>query len=167
MYENNENKHPLDDVTMENYNVPKGEEGIYHVVLEVKEFDKNTGERKSTPTMQKFGVVAFETSLSQLRHLGYNVRVVYDPTQYLKNKQEAEAQAQAQAQEEAEAQRVEQALEEQRKQHEQELEEQRKALEAEKEEAIKKAVAEELAKQGKGEEQEKPEKQEKQEKPKK
>ena len=161
MYENKDNKHPLDDVTMENYNVPKGEEGIYHVVLEVEEYDRSTGAKKSTPMLQKFGVVAFETSLSQLRHLGYKVRVVYDPTQYLKNKQEAEAQAQAQAQEEAEAQRVEQALEEQRKQHEQELEEQRKALEAEKEEAIKKAVAEELAKQGKGDEQEKPEKQEK------
>ena len=161
MQENNENKHPLDDVTMDNYNVPKGEEGIYHVVLEVKEFDKKTGERKSTPMLQKFGIVAFETSLTQLKRLGYDVRVVYDPTDYLKRQQEQEAEAEAKAQEEAEARRVEQALEEQRKQHEQELEEQRKALEAEKEEAIKKAVAEELAKQGKGEEQEKPEKQEK------
>lgn len=116
-----EQTHPLDNVTADNYKVPQGEEGIYHVVLEVKEFDRKTGERTSVPRVQKFGVNAFETSFPNLKRLGYDVRVVYDPTSWLEEQaKKAEEQEQQSAQSAAEAQKaaIEEALEKQRKKFE-------------------------------------------------
>lgn len=137
-----EQTHPLDNVTADNYKVPQGEEGIYHVVLEVKEFDRKTGERTSVPRVQKFGVNAFETAFPNLKRLGYDVRVVYDPTDWLaKQAEEAEEREQHGAQYAAEAQKaaIEEALEKQRK----EFEEKQQA-------AIEKAVAEALKAQSAG-----------------
>lgn len=134
-----EQTHPLDNVTADNYKVPQGEEGIYHVVLEVKEFDRKTGERTSVPRVQKFGVNAFETAFPNLKRLGYDVRVVYDPTSWLEEQaKRAEEQEQQGAQYAAEAQKaaVEEALEKQRK----EFEEKQQA-------AIEEAVANALKKQ--------------------
>lgn len=116
-----EQTHPLDNVTADNYKVPQGEEGIYHVVLEVKEFDRKTGERTSVPRVQKFGVNAFETAFPNLKRLGYDVRVVYDPTSWLEEQaKRAEEQEQQGAQYAAEAQQaaIEAALEKQRKEFE-------------------------------------------------
>lgn len=116
-----EQTHPLDNVTADNYKVPQGEEGIFHVVLEVKEFDRKTGERTSVPRVQKFGVNAFETAFPNLKRLGYDVRVVYDPTDWLaKQAEEAEEREQHGAQYAAEAQQaaIEAALEKQRKEFE-------------------------------------------------
>ena len=137
-----EQTHPLDNVTADNYKVPQGEEGIFHVVLEVKEFDRKTGERTSVPRVQKFGVNAFETAFPNLKRLGYDVRVVYDPTSWLeKQAKEAEEREQQGAQYAAEAQQaaIEEALEKQRK----EFEEKQQA-------AIEKAVAEALKAQNAG-----------------
>lgn len=116
-----EQTHPLDNVTADNYKVPQGEEGIFHVVLEVKEFDRKTGERTSVPRVQKFGVNAFETSFPNLKRLGYDVRVVYDPTSWLEEQaKRAEEQEQHGAQYAAEAQQaaIDAALEKQRKEFE-------------------------------------------------
>lgn len=137
-----EQTHPLDNVTADNYKVPQGEEGIYHVVLEVKEFDRKTGERTSVPRVQKFGVNAFETAFPNLKRLGYDVRVVYDPTSWLEEQaKRAEEQEQQGAQYAAEAQQaaIEAALEKQRK----EFEDKQQA-------AIEKAVAEALKAQSAG-----------------
>lgn len=137
-----EQTHPLDNVTADNYKVPQGEEGIFHVVLEVKEFDRKTGERTSVPRVQKFGVNAFETAFPNLKRLGYDVRVVYDPTDWLaKQAEEAEEREQHGAQYAAEAQQaaVEAALEKQRK----EFEEKQQA-------AIEEAVANALKAQSAG-----------------
>nr|DAJ69405.1 MAG TPA: hypothetical protein [Caudoviricetes sp.] len=137
-----EQTHPLDSVTADNYKVPQGEEGIFHVVLEVKEFDRKTGERTSVPRVQKFGVNAFETAFPNLKRLGYDVRVVYDPTSWLEEQaKRAEEQEQQGAQYAAEAQQaaIEAALEKQRK----EFEEKQQA-------AIEKAVAEALKAQSAG-----------------
>lgn len=137
-----EQTHPLDSVTADNYKVPQGEEGIYHVVLEVKEFDRKTGERTSVPRVQKFGVNAFETSFPNLKRLGYDVRVVYDPKSWLEEQaKKAEEQEQQSAQSAAEAQKaaIEEALEKQRK----EFEEKQQA-------AIDEAVAKALKAQNAG-----------------
>jgi hypothetical protein len=137
-----EQTHPLDNVTADNYKVPQGEEGIFHVVLEVKEFDRKTGERTSVPRVQKFGVNAFETAFPNLKRLGYDVRVVYDPTDWLaKQAKEVEEREQQSAQSAAEAQQaaIEAALEKQRT----EFEEKQQA-------AIEKAVAEALKAQSAG-----------------
>lgn len=131
-----EQTHPLDNVTADNYKVPQGEEGIYHVVLEVKEFDRKTGERTSVPRVQKFGVNAFETAFPNLKRLGYDVRVVYDPTSWLeKQAKEVEEREQQGAQSAAEAQQaaIDAALEKQRKEFE---EKQQVAIE----EAVAKAL---------------------------
>lgn len=102
-----EQTHPLDSVTADNYKVPQGEEGIFHVVLEVKEFDRKTGERTSVPRVQKFGVNAFETAFPNLKRLGYDVRVVHDPTSWLEEQaKKAEEQEQQSAQSAAEAQKA-------------------------------------------------------------
>ncbi len=133
-----EQTHPLDSVTADNYKVPQGEEGIYHVVLEVKEFDRKTGERTSVPRVQKFGVNAFETAFPNLKRLGYDVRVVYDPTSWLEEQaKKAEEQEQQSAQSAAEAQKA--AIEEA-------LEKQRKEFEGKQQAAIDEAVAKALAK---------------------
>lgn len=137
-----EQTHPLDSVTADNYKVPQGEEGIYHVVLEVKEFDRKTGERTSVPRVQKFGVNAFESAFPNLKRLGYDVRVVYDPTNWLAEQaKEAEEREQQGAQSAAEAQQaaIEAALEKQRK----EFEEKQQA-------AIEEAVANALKAQSAG-----------------
>lgn len=137
-----EQTHPLDNVTADNYKVPQGEEGIYHVVLEVKEFDRKTGERTSVPRVQKFGINAFETAFPNLKRLGYDVRVVYDPTDWLaKQAEEAEEREQHGAQYAAEAQQaaIDAALEKQRK----EFEEKQQA-------AIEEAVAKALKAQSAG-----------------
>lgn len=137
-----EQTHPLDNVTADNYKVPQGEEGIFHVVLEVKEFDRKTGERTSVPRVQKFGVNAFETAFPNLKRLGYAVRVVHDPTDWLaKQAEEAEEREQRGAQYAAEAQQaaIEAALEKQRK----EFEEKQQA-------AIEEAVANALKAQSAG-----------------
>lgn len=93
-----ETKYKLDEVTVDNYNVPKGEEGLFHAVIEVKEFNPKTGERVSVPRVQKFGVKAFETAFPNLKRLGYDVRVVYDPTSWLEQQaKEAEEREQQSA----------------------------------------------------------------------
>lgn len=98
---------PLDEVTAENYIVPKGEEHLYHCVIEQKNFCPKTGTRLSVPALQKFGRKGFETMLySNLKKLGYDVVILHNPNQY-----EAQAAAQAEAARQAEMQaQVAQAL---------------------------------------------------------
>lgn len=134
-----EQTHPLDNVTVDNYQLPQGEEGIFHVVLEVKEFDRKTGERTSVPRVQKFGVNAFETAYPNLKRLGYDVRIVHDPTKWLAAQAERAAEEERQNTPEARQAAIEEALEKQRK----EFEEKQQA-------AIEKAVAEALKAQSAG-----------------
>lgn len=89
------------DVTPENFIVPKGEEDCYHCRIEVKKFNKDTGERISKPRMQVFGKKFFESfGLHNLRRLGFTVDVMHDPNKWL---QENEAKLEAEKQKKAEA----------------------------------------------------------------
>ena len=89
------------DVTPENFIVPKGEEDCYHCRIEVKKFNKDTGERISKPRMQVFGKKFFESfGLHNLRKQGFTVDVMHDPNKWL---QENEAKLEAEKQKEAEA----------------------------------------------------------------
>lgn len=134
-----EQTHPLDNVTVDNYQLPQGEEGIFHVVLEVKEFDRKTGERTSVPRVQKFGVNAFETAYPNLKRLGYDVRIVHDPTKWLAAQAERAAEEERQNTPEARQAAIEEALEKQRKE-----------FEGKQQAAIEKAVAEALKAQSAG-----------------
>lgn len=94
---------PIEKLTAENYNVPKGEEKDYHTVIEVVQFDPKTGKRISRPRVQKFGKKIFEAHvLNSLRKQGYTVTILHDPNAWLKE-QAAKAEQQAKEQVEAKA----------------------------------------------------------------
>lgn len=75
---------PIIEVTPENYIVPEGEENTYHVRQEMTSFDQKTGKRLSKPRIQKYGAKEFQTVGRILKQQGYEVTVLYDPTEYLK-----------------------------------------------------------------------------------
>lgn len=95
---------PILEITPENYKVPAGEENTYHVKMEVKSFDQHTGERLSHPFIQKFSRIDFENGMmSQLRQQGYDMVILHDPKEWLKNHTEAVAKTRAQKAAEAKA----------------------------------------------------------------
>jgi len=73
---------PVTEVTKENYIVPKGEEKVYHCIIEAKSFDSKTGRRISVPRIQKFGRKVFETSVARtLKMQGYDVVILHSPAE--------------------------------------------------------------------------------------
>lgn len=85
----------IENLTAENYIVPKGEEKVYHVVIEMKQFDPKTARRLSTPRVQKFGKKTFETHVrTTLTKQGYSMTILHDPSEWLA-KHQAEAKAKA------------------------------------------------------------------------
>ena len=72
---------PIEQIDSENYVVPRGEEMVYHVKIEVKQFNQKTGERISRPRIQKFGMKTWQGSVrDSLRKQGYTIDVLHDPT---------------------------------------------------------------------------------------
>lgn len=83
---------PITEVTPQNYIVPERERGEYHCIVEVKKFDGETGKRLSIPRIQKFGQKVFETVvLPNLKKQGYTIEILYNPTEYLKQRAKARA----------------------------------------------------------------------------
>lgn len=82
----------IENLTPENYIVPKGEEKYYHAVIEVKQFNPKTGKRISVPRVQKFGKKAFETSVRDtLKKQGFDIVVLHDPNKWLAEQKEKAA----------------------------------------------------------------------------
>lgn len=79
------------EVTAENYIVPKGEEGTYHCRIEQTQFNPRNGKRVSRPRIQKFEAKMFPSILRNLKLQGWDVDVLHDPTEFLKE-QEAKRQ---------------------------------------------------------------------------
>lgn len=80
---------PLTEVTPENYIVPKGEEKDYHVLQELKNFDRKTGKRLSRPVVQKYDAKVFQTQQRRwLQSMGYDFVVLHDPTEYNRKRME-------------------------------------------------------------------------------
>lgn len=112
----------LENLTAEQYIVPKGEERLYHCVIEVTNFDRKTGKRLSKPRIQKFGRKMFDAHIyHSLTQQGYDVKILHDPTKWIvehkaevaasrKAKAEAEAAAKQKAMDEAIAAAVAKAL---------------------------------------------------------
>lgn len=74
----------IENLTSDNYIVPRGEEKYYHAVIEVKEFDRKTGKRLSVPRVQKFGKKIFETSVRDtMKKQGFDIIVLHDPNKWL------------------------------------------------------------------------------------
>ena len=80
------------DVTPENYIVPKGEEGTFHCRIEQTQFNPRNGKRQSRPRIQKFDAKMYPSILRNLKLQGWDVEVLHDPTEFLKE-QEAKRQA--------------------------------------------------------------------------
>lgn len=93
----------ITDVTPENYIVPSNEQHLYHCVIEVRNFDSETGKRLSVPRIQKFGKKSFENGiLDALKKQGYTITILHDPNEYVKAQAEEKAAADAKAKAEAE-----------------------------------------------------------------
>lgn len=119
---------PLIEVTRENYIVPQGEENTYHCRIEQTQFHPRTGKRLSVPRIQKFDAKIFASIQRTLKMQGWDVEILYDPTEFLKEQ-------------EAKIAEMKQLTYQQRK----ELEAARKKQERE---AMKKEILEELKAEG-------------------
>lgn len=102
---------PVLDITADNYIVPQGEEMAVHAKIEVRQFDPKTGNRISTPRIQKFGMKEWQSVMqSSLRKQGYTVEILHDPFKFAQEHAAQVAAAQAAkaqaAQEAAEAKKA-------------------------------------------------------------
>lgn len=71
------------DINANNYLVPVGEERVYHVKIEVKQFDPKTGKRISMPRIQKFGQKIWQSNMRlSLRKQGYDFEILHDPSDW-------------------------------------------------------------------------------------
>ena len=108
----------IEKITPENYKVPKGEERSYHCIIECIQYDSKTGKKISVPRIQKFGRKMFESHVySSLKKQGYNVIILHNPTEWIKDqaeiaKQKAEEAAAKKAEEEKAAAEAKKAEEE-------------------------------------------------------
>ena len=81
-------------IDADNYKVPAGEEHLYHVKIEVKKFNPESGARMSRPRIQKFGAKEYDTTVkNDLVRQGYTLEVLHNPTEWLKQQEAAKAQA--------------------------------------------------------------------------
>lgn len=68
---------------MSNYNVPKGEERLFHVRQELVQYDPKTGRKLSKPAVKKYGMKIFLTTLrDRLAQQGYTLEILHDPRTY-------------------------------------------------------------------------------------
>lgn len=74
---------PLVEVTPENYIVPKGEENTYHCKIEQTQYNPRNGKRLSRPRIQKFESKMYPQVARNLRQQGWDIEVLYDPTEFL------------------------------------------------------------------------------------
>lgn len=74
---------PIIEVTPENYIVPKGEEDTFHCKIEQTQFSPRNGKRLSRPRIQKFEAKMYPSVARNLRQQGWDIEVLYDPTDYL------------------------------------------------------------------------------------
>ena len=81
-------------IDADNYKVPAGEEHLYHVKIEVKKFNPESGARMSRPRIQKFGAKEYDTTVkNDLVRQGYTLDVLHNPTEWLKQQEAAKAKA--------------------------------------------------------------------------
>lgn len=87
----------LDKVTKDNYIVPEGEKMCFHVIMEIKQYHPKTGDKISRPRLQKFKAGTFKQLRPNFERQGYDINVLYDPTEYIKEVGEKAEQAKEKA----------------------------------------------------------------------
>ena len=83
---------PIVEVTPENYIVPKGEEDTFHCRIEQTQFNQRNGKRLSRPRIQMFEAKMSPSVARNLRQQGWDIVVLYDPTDYLAEREAKRAQ---------------------------------------------------------------------------
>lgn len=84
----------LEHLTPETYTVPRGEEMVYHVKQEIPQFDRHTGEKRSVPRIQKYGLKEFEGGVyDNLLRQGYKIVILHNPKSWIAAQKEAAAAA--------------------------------------------------------------------------
>ena len=78
---------PIVEVTKDNYIVPKGEQDTFHCRIEQKQFHPQTGKRLSKPIIQKFDAKMYPSVARNLRQQGWDIEVLYDPTDFLEERE--------------------------------------------------------------------------------
>lgn len=69
----------VEQVTADNYICPENEKHLYHVIIEVRKFNSETGERLSKPRVQKFGKKAYESKVRKnLLKQGYTITMLHE-----------------------------------------------------------------------------------------
>ena len=111
-FENGVKDVDLVEVNKDNYIVPENEKNVYHLLIEQRKFDGNTGKRLSRPRIQKAGKKMFEQNLQyNLPKQGYVIEILWNPNTYLQELEEQKkikasikkAEAEAKMQEKIEA----------------------------------------------------------------
>lgn len=88
-FENGVKDVDLVEVNKDNYIVPENEKHVYHLLIEQRKFDGNTGKRLSRPRIQKAGKKMFETNLQHnLPKQGYTIDILWNPNTYLQEQEE-------------------------------------------------------------------------------
>ena len=73
----------VEEITAENYFVPKGEERLFHVKFENVSYNPKTGKKISRPVIQKFGKKMYQSIMErQLKRAGYNIDVLHNPVEW-------------------------------------------------------------------------------------
>ena len=83
---------PIVEVTPENYIVPKGEEDTFHCKIEQTQFNPRNGKRLSRPRIQKFEAKMYPSVARNLRQQGWDIEVLYDPTEFIAEREAKRAQ---------------------------------------------------------------------------
>lgn len=93
----------LEKLTPEKYQVPAGEEHLYHVLQETKKYDADTGQKRTKPRVQKYGKKVFENNVyaSQTKRK-MSMVILHDPNEWLAKNAEAVKRTQIEREQRAE-----------------------------------------------------------------
>lgn len=80
----------MDLITPETYAGPSNEDEkrMFHVKIEQKRFDAESGERLTLPNIIKVGLLQFQQSYKHWKTQKYDIVILYDPREYLSKLQE-------------------------------------------------------------------------------
>lgn len=66
----------VEEMTADNYEVPKGEEGFIHAKIEQLKYDESTGEKLSKARIQKYNTVEWPQIINTHWKLGWTIREI-------------------------------------------------------------------------------------------
>lgn len=93
---------PVEEITADNYIVPKGEERFFHIKQEVVQYNPKTGAKISRPEIQKYGPKMYRAVVAtRLKRFGYELTVLHNPEEWMKQNAAKMAASRAEAERKA------------------------------------------------------------------